>query len=221
MITNLLAVGDCITLGVKQCEGRSYPELVGERLGSRVTNRGFTMSTSREGIHLLEDNIREDYDCIILQFGVADSHVTFKYAPYILYYPDQPSRKFVRNIVKKAKKLTKKYGINKRVGEARVVPEDEYRTNYLKMLDNCEDTLVILPETIPQQETFRNPGIKRYNEILEEISETRPNCLLVKVFDDFIENMSRFYLDKGHPNELGYKLIAEKIINAVDQNCRI
>ena len=60
-----------------------------------------------------------------------------------------------------------------------------------------------------------------YNEILEEISETRPNCLLVKVFDDFIENMSRFYLDKGHPNELGYKLIAEKIINAVEQNCRI
>ena len=90
LITNLLAVVDCITLGVEQCEKRSYPELVAERLGCRVVNRGFTMSTSREGVHLLKDNLSEEYDCVILQFGVADSHVTFRYAPYILYYPDRP-----------------------------------------------------------------------------------------------------------------------------------
>lgn len=214
-ITNLLAVGDCITRGVERCEGRSYPELLVERLGCRVTNQGFTMSTSREGIHLLQDSLVDDHDCVILQFGVADSHVTFRYAPYILYYPDRPSRKIARNIVKKYKKLTKKYGLNKRIGETRVVPEEEYRTNYLNMIDRCGDRLVILPETIPQQETFRNPGIMRYNEILEDISKVRSNCLLVKVFDDFVRDMESLYLDKGHPNEAGYELLCARVIDAL------
>lgn len=212
----MLAVGDCITRGVESCEGRSYPELVGERLGSKVVNCGFTMATTREGVYLLEDNLSQEYDCVILQFGVADSHVTFRYAPYILYYPDRPSRKIVRNIVKKYKKLTKKHGLNKRFGEARVVPEHEFRANYLTMIDRCGDRLVIMPEIVPQKETFRNPGIRRYNEILQDISETRSNCLLVKVFDDFVDDMESLYLDKGHPNELGYELMSTRILEALE-----
>ena len=104
---NLLAVGDCITLGIQECLGNSYPEKLGARLGCRVTNRGFTMSTSREGRNLLEDSLGQEHDCVILQFGVADSHMTFRYAPYVLYYPDSSSRKFFRNIVKKYKKLAR------------------------------------------------------------------------------------------------------------------
>ncbi len=216
-IANLLAVGDCITRGVEQCEGRSYPELVAERLGCRVTNQGFTMSTSREGIHLLQDSLADDHDCVIIQFGVADSHVTFRFAPYIPYYPDRPARKIVRNMVKKYKKLTKRYGLNKRFGEARVVPENEYRANYLSMLERCGDRLVILPETIPQKETFRNPGIKRYNRILEEISKARPTSVLVRVYDEFIDNMASCYLDKGHPNEAGYELLCARVLDALER----
>ena len=212
---DLLAVGDCITLGIQDCLGNSYPEKLGARLGCRVTNRGFTMSTSREGKNLLEDNLREDHDCVILQFGVADSHMTFRFAPYVLYYPDRSSRKFFRNIVKKYKKLAKRYGLNQRFGEARVVSEHEYRANFLQMIDWCGDRQVILPETIPHQETFRNPAIKRYNEILEDLSRPRDNCIYVEVFDDLVDNMGALYLDKGHPNGLGYELIADKIVSAL------
>ncbi len=80
-INNLLAVGDCITLGVGECLGNSYPERAGKRLGCPVTNRGYTLSTSREGIHLLHDNLQTGHDSVILQFGVADSHLSFRYAP--------------------------------------------------------------------------------------------------------------------------------------------
>ena len=220
MINNLLAVGDCITRGVKQCEGRSYPELAGDSLGCRVTNCGFTMSTSREGIHLLEDNLNDGHDCVILQFGVADSHVTFRFAPYILYYPDHPSRKIIRNIVKKYKKLTKSYGLNKWLGETRVVPENEYQANYHYMIDCCGDRLVILPETVPQQEIHRNPGIKRYNEILEELSRQHDNCVYVEVYDDLVGNMESLYLDKGHPNGHGYDLMADNIVKALASSTR-
>ena len=84
-------------------------------------------------------------------------------------------------------------------------------------LDRCGDRLVIMPEIIPQQEIFRNPGIKRYNEILEDISKVRSNCLLVKVFDDFLRNMESLYLDKGHPNEAGYELLNARILEALER----
>ena len=217
---NLLAVGDCITLGIQDCLGDSYPEKLGSRLGCRVTNRGFTMSTSREGKHLLEASLSDDHDCIILQFGVADSHMTFRYAPYVLYYPESSSRKFFRNIVKKYKKSAKKYGLNRRFGEARVVPEPEYRANFLQMIERCGDRQVILPETIPHQETFRNPAIRRYNEILEELSREHGNCAYVKVYDDLVDKMDSLYLDKGHPNGRGYDLIADNIVNTLASRTR-
>lgn len=214
MIKHLLAVGDCITLGVSSCLGNSYPERVGRREGGMVTNRGFTMSTSREGIHLLSRSLKDDHDCVILQFGVADAHLSFKYAPYIPYYPDNPVRKTIRNIVKKYKKIAKRYGLNKRYG-ARVVPEHEYRLNYLDMIRVCGDRLIILPESIYQHETFRNPSIIQYNRIIENVAASQSNCTFIRLFDDFHENRAEYYLDKGHPNESGYDHIAAKIIDCI------
>jgi lysophospholipase L1-like esterase len=212
---NLLAVGDCITLGIQDCLGNSYPEKLGTRMGCPVTNRGFTMSTSREGKNLLEDSLGQEHDCVILQFGVADSHMTFRYAPYVLYYPDSSSRKFLRNIVKKYKKLAKGYGLNQRFGEARVVSEHEYRANFQHMIRYCGHRQVILPETIPHQETFRNPAIRRYNEILADLARQHDKCTYVEVYDDLVDDMGSLYLDKGHPNDQGYDLIVRNILNAL------
>lgn len=157
---------------------------------------------------------------MILQFGVADSHMTFRYAPYVLYYPDSSSRKIFLNIVKKYKKLAKRYGLNQRFGAAHAVPEHEYRANFLKMIDYCGDRVVILPETIPHQDTFRNPAIKRYNEILEDLSRPRDNCIHVKIFNDLVPNIGSLYLDEGHPNRQGYELIADNIVNTLEPYTR-
>lgn len=180
-----------------------------------MINRGYTMSTSREGIHLLEKALAPEHDCVILQFGVVDSHMTFRYAPYILYFPDNPLRKTLRNIVKKYKKMARNSGLNKRLGEARVVSVHEYRANFQTMIERCGDRLVIIPESIPQHESYRNSGIQEYNRILEEVSVPKENCLYIKLFDDFLSNLDHFYLDQGHPNETGYQLIADKILAAL------
>lgn len=105
---NILAVGDCITLGVGEYSGNSYSEKVGRQLNIPVKNRGYTMSSTREGIALLNDSLTAEYDLVFLQFGLVDSYFTVKHAPYIPYYPDNFLRKQIRSIVKKYKKSCRK-----------------------------------------------------------------------------------------------------------------
>ena len=211
----ILAVGDCITSGVEECLGNSYPEKVAEHLGVAIKNCGYTMSTTREGRALLEDNLSDDYDCIFLQFGLADAYFTFTYAPYIPYYPDNLLRKQLRSIVKKYKKICRKSGLSKRLGEKQVVSDDEYRSNYLEMIDRCGDRLIIMPEIIPHHETHRNSAILHYNKQLRSIAESKQNCHLIETFDDFLPHFHDYYLDLGHPNDLGYCHIANKIVNYI------
>ena len=210
-MNGILAVGDCIMLGVEHCLQNSYPEKIAARLGVPVLNKGLAMATSREGRHLLSHNVSRDYDCIFLQFGLADAYFTFKYAPYIPYYPDNFFRKQLRSIVKKYKKTCRKMGLNDRYGQVQVVPVAEYRENFLSMINRCGDRVVILPETIPHHETYRNEAIQRYNRELKTIAEAKSNCHLIALFDDFLPHFSDFYLDQGHPNDKGYDHIADKI----------
>jgi lysophospholipase L1-like esterase len=162
------------------------------------------MCTSREGKALLRDNLSDAYDCVILQFGIADAYTTIKYAPYISYYPDNPLRKAVRNVVKKYKKLCRNYGLHDRFGETNIISETEYRANYQYMIELCGDRQVVLPETIPHLDTFRNPHIKRYNAAIEALSAAYANCHVIEIFDDFLAQPAALYQDKGHPNDAGY-----------------
>ena len=214
----ILAVGDCITLGVEQCLGNSYPEKTAKALGVKIKNSGYTMSTTREGLALLNDNLSDDYDCIFLQFGLADAYYTFRYAPYIPYYPDHFFRKQLRSIVKKYKKICRNTGLSKRFGESQVVSEAEYSANFLHMINQCEERMVIIAETIPHHETHRNGAIQRYNTLLKMITDTRTNCHLIRLFDDFLPHFSDFYLDQGHPNDAGYQHIADKILVYIKTN---
>ena len=212
---NILAIGDCVTLGTGECSGNSYPERVGKLLHAPVVNRSKGMCTSREGKALLRDNLSDAYDCVILQFGIADAYTTFKYAPYIPYYPDNIARKAVRNIVKKYKKLCRRYGFHERFGEVNVIAGEEYRNNFQHMIRTCGDRLVILPETIPHHDSFRNPHIKRYNRHLEELAATNHNCCFVRLFDAFNSELSNFYQDKGHPNSIGYDHITQAVMSSL------
>jgi len=92
-ITKLLAIGDCNTLGAGELEAFSYPERLANLCNAQVINCGLTMSTSREGVAILKDNISDDIDCILIQFGLVDAYNTFRYAPYVPYYPDNIIRK--------------------------------------------------------------------------------------------------------------------------------
>ena len=77
-ITTILAVGDCNTLGAGEFRNNGYPERLADLTGATVKNCGFTMSTTREGLHLLGDNLEPGHGCVIIQFGLVDSYATFR-----------------------------------------------------------------------------------------------------------------------------------------------
>jgi len=177
-----------------------------------VKNCGKAMFSTKEGLTILRDNDSDEFDCIFIQFGLKDAYTTFKYSPNVLYYPDNFLRKQIRSIVKKYKKTCRKIGLNELLGEVNVVSEQEYQHNISLMVERCKRKQVVLPEIIPHQETVRNPAILRYNKILEHISTTHDNCLFIRLYDDFLVKMPEYYLDTGHPNELGYRFISDKIL---------
>ena len=104
-MAKILALGDCNTLGIQHLKDNSYPERFANTIGQTINNCGFTMSTTNEMLHFFRDFKKEDTEIILIQYGLVDSWKTFKYAPYILYYPDNRWRKLLRKIVKKYKKI--------------------------------------------------------------------------------------------------------------------
>lgn len=211
MIKKIVAVGDCNTLGAGPNHKSSYPERVGAALGAAVCNTGFTMSTTREGIHLLSDHIN-DADCVMIQFGLVDSYKTFKYSPYFLYYPDNPARRLLRSVAKKYKKICRKKGLNRSIGEVNVVPVEEYEKNLRQMVKLCGSRLVLLIDTVPNKELQRNGEIQKYNSVLEKVAADYSNCLRVELYDIFEDNLGKFYMDSTHCNAAGYDVIAAKVI---------
>lgn len=209
-LKKIIAVGDCNTLGAGHLEKKSYPEILAGIAGVEVLNVGHTMATTREGLHLIKKFLL-DADCIFLQFGLVDSYKTFKYSPYVLYYPDNVFRKPMRSMVKKYKKVCKKIGLNGLLGEINVVAIEEYSENIRQMIEFAAPKKVVLLETVPNRELWRNPEIKRYNKALTMLSEEYENCVKIDLYNVFESNLNAFYMDGTHCNEEGYNYIAEQI----------
>lgn len=214
-IRHLTAVGDCNTLGANLLEGNSYPERIARSIGAGVTNLGHTMATTREGLHLLRDFSGET-DCLFIQFGLADSYTTFKYSPYVLYYPDNILRKPLRSIVKKFKKTCRRLALNSILGGKNVVSLEEYERNIRSMIELALAKIIFLIETIPHKEVERNDNIQRYNRVLDKIVRDYDNCFKIDLYDIFISRSEVYYQDSTHCNDKGYDCIAEIICRKIN-----
>lgn len=215
-MANILSLGDCNTLGVKYLENNAYPERFAKAVNKTVDNCGFTMSTTNEMLHFFQDFKDDETEIILIQYGLVDSWKTFKYAPYVLYYPDNKIRKIFRKIVKKYKKTAKKIGLNRLLGVSNVVALEMYKNNLESIIQQSKDSMIFLISTIPNLDTSRNSEIMRYNQVLSELSKKYPHVYYIDVYHDFV-NRSDYYLDNTHMNELGYKLITQKILSVYHQ----
>ena len=216
-MSEILALGDCNTLGVKENAYSAYPERVAQKLYKSLKNCGYTMSTTREMEYFYKDFYTEDTEMILLQYGLVDSWRTFKYAPYVLYYPDNKIRKFFRRIVKKYKKIAKKIGLNKLLGVSNVVSLEEYESNIESVIQQAQDCTIFLIDTIPNLDMSRNSEIMRYNQVLFQLSERYTYVYYVEVYNDFV-NKPDYYLDNTHMNEVGYEIITQKILSVYYQS---
>lgn len=211
---SILAVGDCNTLGIGNNLGNSYPERLGKRFGCNVTNCGYTMSTTREGVALLRDHLHHDHQLVLIQFGLVDAYVTCSFWPYVPYYPDWPGRKIYRNIVKKLNKISTRMKLRALLGTDNVVPIQEYQANIESMIRLCGKRDVVVIETVPHHEQWRNEHIQRYNAALEELAE-RYECLFIKTYSLFNAKLDDLYQDSTHANAAGYECITEQISTAL------
>lgn len=209
----ILALGDCNTRGVEECYNNAYPEMLAKELNAEVKNLGHTMATTREAIELFNEVKDEYFDIVLISFGLTDSWKTFKNAPYVLYYPDNIFRKILRKIVKKYKKVGKRLNFIKIFGEESVVPEDEYVSNLQYIINQLDKSLVIVLDTLPKEEEYRNVSIKKYNTLLDSLI-TSNNVIRIKLYDYFYDHRE-FFLDKTHLNTKGYEYICNKITEKI------
>lgn len=213
----VLALGDCNTLGAGDLKHMSYPEKFATYLNASIINCGYAMSTTREMQYFAKENI-ENADIVLIQYGLVDSWKTFKYSPYVLYYPENIFRKYYRKLVKKYKKTCKAIGLNDMLGVKNVVPDKEYRENIEYFIRNYPDKLFILIDTIPNMALWRNEEIIRYNKILEDISGKHENAIYLKIYETFLNNFDFYYLDKTHLNDTGSETILSELINLYPNN---
>ncbi|BCD62717.1 hypothetical protein NitYY0826_C1600 [Nitratiruptor sp. YY08-26] len=206
----ILALGDCNIVGANSYAGKNYIDIVAEHLQTKAKNCGITMSTTREGVILFHECSSYNTSLVIVAYGLVDSWRTFKYAPYVLYYPDNFLRKFARKVVKKYKKLARSLGLNEKLGQKFVVPPQEYMQNLSFIAAKSKRVLFI--ETPPHlTETFRNPDIKYYNQLMAKVAAQYPHADVVRIYEDFAKDSS-LYLDEIHFNQKGYELVAHKIL---------
>lgn len=215
----ILCLGDCNTLGTPDIEGQAYPEKVAQALGTSIHNCGHTMTTTREGWHYFERFYSNaTAQVVVLQYGLVDSWRTFKYAPYVLYYPDHPLRKFARKLVKKYKKLCQKLGLNERIGVSNVVPLDEYRATIARIAERIAPKLLILVETVPNHDLTRNHEIRRYNAALRQLATQHDNIRLLELYDEFLPFLNKhdaMYSDPTHLSLAGHQRVADKLAQLI------
>lgn len=215
MSKKLLALGDCNTLGIKNCHNNTYVEKFSSLMNLIPLNFGYTMSTTNEGVIFFDNNFDENCEYISIQYGLVDSWVTFKYSPYVLYYPDNLFRKIARKFVKKYKKICKILGLNTILGIKNVVSIENYERNIEKIIKSSMGKHILLIETVPNKDFSRNNRIKKYNKILKRLSDKYNNCLYIEIYDYFFENIDELYIDDTHINEYGHEYIAKKIFESL------
>ena len=209
----ILALGDCNIYGDVKFKNNAYPERFAKCINKNLKNCGYTMSTTREMQYIFNDFYEMDTKIILIQYGLVDSWKTFKYAPYVLYYPDNLFRKISRKIVKKYKKIAKLLKLNKLFGTVNVVTIEEYEENIKKVLLAVPDKKVILIDTVPNHELSRNSAIEKYNNILTKLAKQYDNCYKLDIYNEFLENLDKYYLDETHINDIGYDVIAQKLFS--------
>ena len=215
---NCIAYGDCNTCGLENGTVKLWVELVSQELGLSLTNCGHTMSTTREMLQYNETHPARMHDIALVQYGLVDSWLTFRGAPYVLYYPDYPRRKLARKLVKKLKRWARHWRLQDRIGSVEQVPLEEYIANLRFLINSAPQTRFVLVATVPNLDEPRNPRIRRYNAALKALSDQLPNAVFTDAFDDVWAIKDHALMKDGtHLTASGHRVVANKVLQALQE----
>lgn len=213
---NLVALGDCNTLGVNDCRSNSFPERVGRTLGARTRNLGYTMATTREARRLYTQQIADQTDILLISIGLTDSWESLRFTPYVLYYPDNPLRRLGRKTVKAFKKRARSFGLNRIIGVAPVTSPQRYVDNLTAIIKRTPaHAMVLLIDALPKLEDERNVSIERFNRLLDTFPERFGNVRRVRCFSTFHAERTLLFQDRTHLNDRGCETLARMIVDEV------
>jgi lysophospholipase L1-like esterase len=211
-----IAYGDCNTEGLKDYHEPIWPEMVADHVGLALTNCGHTMSTTRELLRYVEAFTPQNYKLAFIQYGLVDSWLTFRGAPYVLYYPDNSRRKLARKLVKKLKKWARRFQLQDRWGAVEQVPLEEYLANIEQVFRSAPDTRFVLVATPPNLDEPRNPHIERYNEALDYLAARTPNAVIADAYQRLWQQKVNALMGDGtHLTFEGHQLVADTVISAL------
>ena len=225
---SILAIGDCNTAGAKDVVGEySVPGQLAKKLEiaghhCEVTNLGYTMSTSREG---LSRSIQDAVPCDILlvNFGLVDAWVTSLPNIYISYYPDSKIKKIFRKLLKSLKKRLRGKTIRKFIPTGQVVPLNEFTKNIQEIILNTKkhspSSKFILWATVPvDQDAKRNELLMPYDKALSSVANQHGGFYLdtVAILKD--KPTDTFYQDTVHLSMQGANLISDELFKLITNN---
>ncbi len=217
----LYAVGDCNTEGF---HALPKEDNIPEQLSSifkasgqniQLINLGHTMTTTREGLDRVRNEVQSP-DYLLINFGLVDAWVTSIPQVYIPYYPDNRFRKLGRKILKTTKKRLRHKIFNALVSRGEVVSPKEYVHNIDEMIRiarcrNSEVKILLWGTTFALNNPQRNVNIRRYNELLKDLSRSR-NTLFLDI-EEIVDSLpiEEAYLDDVHLSARSSVLIAARM----------
>lgn len=216
MSERCIAYGDCNTEGLPDYHDPLWPELVAEHFRLELINCGHTMSTTRELLRYAQAFPPAGYRIAFIQYGLVDSWQVFRGAPYVLYYPDHPLRKIARKVVKKIKKLGRRFSLLERLGAVEQVPLREYLGNIGTVIRSAPETRFVLVATPPNLDEPRNPRIETYNRALRALAEQHPNAVVADAYSQLWQRRAECLMADGtHLTADGHQLVAREVIAAL------
>lgn len=211
-----VAYGDCNTEGFRTLEGPVWAKRVADSLELEFKNCGHTMSTTRELLQYAAAFPPSEYALAFIQYGLVDSWLTFRGAPYVLYYPDSPRRKLSRKVVKKLKKWARHLQLQKLLGAIEQVPIDEYISNIRSVVRSAPDCHFVLVATAPNLDEPRNPRIRKYNDALRALAGEEANAVYADGWTELWEKRDSCLMSDGtHLTAEGHRLVADIVRDAL------
>lgn len=238
----IIVLGDSISEGIGS-KKVNYTDILKSKINEiEIKNLALTGTTIKYGLDLIEQIVKFNPKYVIIFYGNVDAMPRVNINSKLNLYRFLPKRYKQNGMLNPRALFTSKKpnvylqkvdsimrtNLNKILikiqGYYQWVDIQEFEVLYdlliNKIISSCYDTKIITISTVPMEDRlfpFANIEYKKYNYVIKKLSD-KYNLQYIDLFNKLKDvNKDKIFLaDKFHPNEQGYYVIAEQIINCLE-----